>query len=132
MKNIMVVLSNAKPEVEKEFNDWYSGVHIVEVVGKLDGFETAQRFELAPGQVEDGADFKYLAIYQLHDDKLEEAQAAIKGQRAERAEALAAGRDPMISSRTELFDGAHRSWFFTAISQEVTKLSAQSENVFTE
>lgn len=124
MKNLMVVLSNAKPDAEKEFNEWYSDVHIVEVVGNLDGFETAQRFELAPGQVEDGTDFKYLAIYQLHDNKLEEAQAAIQGQRAERAEAIAMGRTPMISSRTELFDGAHRSWFFTAISDEVTKPAA--------
>ena len=115
MDNLMVVLSNAKPSLEDEFNDWYSNVHIVEVVDNLDGFQAAQRFKLAPGQVEDGAEYKYLAIYQIPDDKLEAAQNAILFQRAEREEALAEGRVPLISNRKELFDGSHSTWFFTSL-----------------
>jgi hypothetical protein len=112
----MIVLSNTRPEVEQEFNSWYTDVHIVDVVGKLNGFETAQRFKLADGQVEDGADYQYLAIYTIADDKLAEAQAAIAHQRQERTEALAAGRAPWIEARKDLFEGKHRSWFFTAVS----------------
>ncbi|UMG91261.1 DUF4286 family protein [Nocardioides sp. TF02-7] len=118
--HVMIVLSNTRPESEDEFNDWYTNVHVLDVVNKLDGFRTAQRFRLADGQVEDGADYKYLAIYTIAEGKLAEAQAAIKFQRKERAEALEAGREPWIEARTDLFDGKHRSWFFTAITDEVS------------
>jgi hypothetical protein len=112
---LMVVLSNARPDVEDEFNDWYSNVHIVEVVDRLEGFEAAQRFELADGQVEDGQSFRYLALYWIREGKLEAAQEAIRHQRVERAEAEAAGREPMISKR-DVFAGQHHTWFFRAIS----------------
>jgi hypothetical protein len=117
--NLMVVLSNSKPDLEDEFNDWYSNVHIVEVVDKLDGFEAAQRFALAPGQVEGDAPWMYLALYWIPDGKLEDAQAAIKGQRVEREEALAAGRAPMIS-KADVFEGNHHTWFFTKVSERYT------------
>jgi hypothetical protein len=119
-QNLMIVLSNTRPEVEAEFNSWYTDVHVVDVVEKLDGFETAQRFKLADGQVEDGTGFQYLAIYTIADDQLEQAQAAIAHQRQERAEALAAGRAPWIEARKDLFEGRHHSWFFTAVSDVVS------------
>ncbi|MEU0555142.1 hypothetical protein [Dactylosporangium sp. NPDC006015] len=117
--NVMIVLSNTRPEVEDEFNAWYSDVHVHEVVDELDGFATAQRFKLADQQVEEGATWKYLVIYTIPEGRLADAQAAIRAQRAERAEALAAGRKPWISARSDLFDGKHHSWFFTAITDEI-------------
>ena len=120
-KHVMVVLSNTKPELEDEFNDWYSNAHIVEVINRLDGFASAQRFSFVPDQLEDG-EYKYLAIYEIEDDKLEAAQKAQAAQRRERKEALAAGREPFIESRAgELFDGEHRSWFFTAVDEPYRK-----------
>lgn len=119
-ENLMVVLSNAKPDLEDEFNDWYSNVHVAEVVDNLDGFEAAQRFSLAPGQVEGGAPWKYLALYWIPEGKLEDAQAAIKGQRKEREEALAAGRPPMIS-KADVFEGKHHTWFFSKVSERYTE-----------
>ena len=44
--HLMVVLSNAKPGQEDEFNRWYSQVHVLDTINKLDGFLSAQRFEL--------------------------------------------------------------------------------------
>jgi hypothetical protein len=118
----MVVLSNARPDLEAEFNDWYTNVHIVEVVDRLDGFEAAQRFALSAGQVEAGSPYKYLALYWVPEDKLEDAQAAIKYQRQEREEALAAGREPLISKK-DVFDGQHHTWFFSKISERYTSAS---------
>lgn len=115
--NVMVVLSNSKPNLDAEFNDWYTNVHIVDVVDKLDGFESAQRFELAPNQIESG-EYRYLAIYEIAEGRLEDAQKAQAYQRQERAEALAEGRKPWIESRAgELFDGEHRTWFFKSMGE---------------
>lgn len=119
--HIMVVLSNSKPELDGDFNDWYTNVHLVDVVNKLDGFESAQRFELVPDQLESG-EYRYLAIYEIAEGKLEQAKQAQAYQRRERAEALAAGRKPWIESRAgELFEGEHRTWFFTALGEPYGK-----------
>lgn len=117
--HLMVVLSNARPGLEDEFNDWYTNVHIVEVVDRLDGFEAAQRFELSDGQVEEGAPYRYLALYWIPEDKLADAQEAIRHQRRERAEALAAGREPLIS-KADVFDGHNHTWFYSKISERYT------------
>lgn len=131
--NVMVVLSNSKPELDAEFNDWYTNVHVVDVVDKLDGFDSAQRFELAPNQIEQG-EYRYLAIYEIAEGRLEDAQRAQAYQRKERAEALAAGRKPWIESRAgELFAGEHRTWFFKSMGEPYNRGdSAQSENSTTE
>ena len=39
--HLMVVLSNAKPEIEDQFKDWYSNVHIRELVDRLDPIDAA-------------------------------------------------------------------------------------------
>jgi len=113
----MVVLSNAKPGREAEFNTWYDS-HAADVLSRLSGFARAQRFELAPSQVEDGAQFQYLALYEVPEDQLETAQQAILGQRAERAEAIAAGREPVITV-SDTLEGPHHTWFFTALGDEM-------------
>lgn len=115
--HIMVVLSNSKPDLDAEFNDWYTNVHLVDVVNKLDGFQSAERFVLAPNQIE-GGEYRYLAIYEIAEGRLEDAQEAQAYQRRERAEALAEGRKPWIESRAgELFEGEHRTWFFTSMGE---------------
>ena len=45
--HLMVVLSNAKPGQDEPFNRWYSDVHMIETIDKLDGFVAAQRFRQA-------------------------------------------------------------------------------------
>ena len=116
----MVVLSNSNPGRDLEFNDWYTNVHIVEVVRDLAGFESAQRFERSADQVEDGTEYRYLAIYRIKPGMLETAQKAVLAQRAERAQALAAGRVPRIVVDTGLFGGPWKTWFFESITDQYT------------
>jgi hypothetical protein len=118
-EHLMMVLSNAKPEMEEVFNDWYTNVHIVELVDKLDPIESAQRFVLTGVHREVDAPYRYMALYWIPEDRLAEAQAAMKWQGEERVEALAAGRDPVIG-RLDVFDGLPQAWFFSSISEKYT------------
>jgi hypothetical protein len=81
----MVVLSNVEPGQEDAFNEWYTGEHIIDVVEKLPGFVSAQRFELAPTQLEH-TQYRYLAIYRIPEGRLEEG-----GERSRSADLSNAG-----------------------------------------
>ena len=64
MNEIMVVLTNAVPGEDDEYNEWYTDRHLADVLA-LDGFVPAQRFEITP--VEGAAEpaYRYLAIYEI-------------------------------------------------------------------
>ena len=110
----MLVLSNARPDVENEFNDWYSNVHIRQLVDRLEPIEAAQRFVLAGSHRDAPAPYKYLAFYWIPEGKLAEAQAAMAWQGEERVAALAAGREPVIG-RLDVFEGSPQAWFFSQL-----------------
>jgi hypothetical protein len=58
-KGIMVVQSApADPSREDEYNEWYSTIHIPEILS-IPGFVSARRYKSADGS--------YLAIYELDD-----------------------------------------------------------------
>jgi hypothetical protein len=116
--HLMVVLSNVEPGQEDAFNDWYTSEHIIDVVEKLPVFVSAQRFELAPTQLEE-TQYRYLAIYRIPEGQLEEAQASILYQRKEREEALASGRRPMLTVASAMAE-PHFSWFFSPLTEEIT------------
>jgi hypothetical protein len=116
--HVMVVMSNVEAGREDEFNDWYTNEHIGDVVQKLPGFVSAQRFELAPTQLEPTT-YRYMTIYRIPEGRLEEAQASILYQRVERAQALAAGRRPLLTV-SDTMSEPHFSWFFTALTDELT------------
>jgi hypothetical protein len=119
-KHLMVVLSNAKSEeVEEEFNRWYSDVHMLETINKLDGFSSAQRFQLAVLPGAPAHDFKYLAVYEIDDDQLETAYQQFRWQRQERAEAVAEGREPVVSVSPTLDGDKFLVGFFSAITDKV-------------
>ena len=63
-KHILVVMTNAVPGREEEFNDWYSNTHVQEVVD-IDGFVSAQRFKLSEDQAGPRNEYEYLAIYEI-------------------------------------------------------------------
>jgi hypothetical protein len=117
-KHLMVVLSRAKPGEDEEFNRWYD-VHLRETIDKLDGFVSGQRFQLAelPGAPENP--YRYLAIYEIEGDRIDVANEQIKYGRKERAEALAAGREPMISVSDTLDPTAFLVGFFSSLSDPV-------------
>jgi hypothetical protein len=119
-EHLLLVFSNARPELETEFNEWYSRVHVVDLVDKIDGIVAGQRFEIAGTYRDAASDYKYLAVYWIPEDRLEEAQAGLRWQRREREEALAAGRTPAVPKLEEAFDGDVSALFFTSLTDKYT------------
>ena len=71
----LFVYSNPVEGREAEYNDWYDGVHITEVL-EVDGFVGCQRFRVDPGT--DGAPARYLAIYEIDSDDPAASFAALR------------------------------------------------------
>ena len=69
-QHVFVVLTDAVPGTEDEYNDWYDNVHLADVTA-LPGFKSASRFELSSVQPEGSsqeASHKYLALYWIEGD----------------------------------------------------------------
>ena len=115
----MVVLSNAKPGQDEPFNRWYSDVHMIETIDRLDGFVAAQRFRQADLEGAPPCPHRYLAIYEIPEDELDTAYAQFTWQRAERAEATAAGRAPVVSVSDTLQPDPFLVGFFSPITERV-------------
>jgi hypothetical protein len=60
----LVVLSNPAPGKEDEYNEWYTNVHIPDVV-RCDGFTGGRRYKIGQGF---DAPHKYMAIYEMETD----------------------------------------------------------------
>lgn len=118
-KHLMVVLSNSKPDQEEEFNHWYSDLHMLETINKLEGFASAQRFELATLPGAPDVPYRYLAVYEIEGDNLDTAYQQFRWQRRERVEAVADGRDPVVSVSESLDPEFFLVGFFSAITGRV-------------
>jgi hypothetical protein len=118
-RHLMVTFSNALPGRDDEFNKWYSDVHMLETINKLEGFSSAQRYRQAdlPGAPEHP--YKYLAIYEIEEDQLDTAFEQFKWQRKERAEALAAGRVPYLEVSDSLDPQVFLVGFFSPITERI-------------
>lgn len=72
MEDLLLVMSNPRDGRHDDFNDWYSHIHIRDVM-RLPGSSAVQRLRLVPEGIAaaDGivADhqFDYLAVYECHD-----------------------------------------------------------------
>lgn len=105
-KNILVVLTNPMPGKEDAYNDWYSNIHIKEIV-QIPGFVSAQRFKLNEAQMGAAGPHQYLAIYEMEDN----AAAAV--------EALVKARPDL--TQTDAMDRSNLlSQVFTAVTDKVT------------
>lgn len=69
MSTKMLVYIRPLEGKEDEFNDWYNNIHLQEVVA-IDGFISAQRYELTAAQQMPDQDYKYLALYELDDENV--------------------------------------------------------------
>jgi hypothetical protein len=90
----LVVLSNAVPGREDEYNDWYSNEHLGDVVS-IPGFAAAQRFtqhSLVTGELPQ----KYLAIYEMDAESPQEAIAALSARSASGAMRISDAMDQDI------------------------------------
>jgi len=70
-KYISMVLANPAPGQEDAFNDWYTHVHIPDVLS-IDGILAATRYHLRSQRGGDPAfsGFSYLTIYEIETDNL--------------------------------------------------------------
>ena len=115
----MVVLSNVHPGQEDEFNRWYSDVHILDTINKLDGFTSAQRYERAELPDAPPSPYRYLAVYEVEPDQLDTAYAQFRWQRQERVEAIASGRDPVVRVSDTLDPEVFVVGFFSPITPRI-------------
>lgn len=109
-KYVFLVLSNsASDDVDEEFNEWYSGIHVPDFL-QFDSVLSARRLTLAEHQFLPGDDAlgrRYLAIYEVETDDpaslFEEVHAARVDGRIRPTETIQ--RDPppitMLFEQTE-------------------------------
>jgi hypothetical protein len=109
----MLMLAECEPGADDAFNDWYTNVHLAEVL-RTDGFVAAQRFKLAETDPpQEGS--TYLAVYEIEADTADEAIAALAADKPNRGEAVGIER-----SRS-------KATYFTAISERVTAESLAAQ-----
>lgn len=75
-KTNLLALTNPVPGREEEFDRWYSGQHVSDVLS-VDGFVAAQRFRMCEG---DGraAMWSHAAVYEIEGDDPRAAFAALQ------------------------------------------------------
>ena len=66
--SLLIVFMNAKGGRDDEFNDWYTNVHIRDVM-RLPGSTAVQRFRLGSPSYADKSAHRYLALYEIADRK---------------------------------------------------------------
>jgi hypothetical protein len=75
-KALMVVGSNPTDSAhEAEFNAWYTDTHLDDVL-KVAGFQVARRYQLSPARPmadTQASPFRYLAVYDVESDDLEQS-----------------------------------------------------------
>jgi len=77
-RHILLVLSNAANGRDEEFNDWYTDVHLTDVL-KVDGFVAAQRFRLGDAQLrpDQATPHRYLAVYEIEAEDVQQPLEAL-------------------------------------------------------
>jgi hypothetical protein len=71
---LIVFNEPASPEVEEEYNAWYDGDHLPQILASVPTITGAKRYRIAPGQNSSipGAP-RYLAIYDIEADDVMDA-----------------------------------------------------------
>ncbi len=92
----MVVVSNPVPGADAEFHRWYDEVHIPDIFNKIGGIVAARRYRRAEVPANHDCPFGYMALYDIPQGQIAHTQRRLLWSRAEREEALAAGREPSV------------------------------------
>jgi hypothetical protein len=66
----LIVMTRPVAGREQEYNDWYQGSHLPDLVS-IYGVKSAQRFRLSRTVVADPAPLPYLAIYDIETDDID-------------------------------------------------------------
>jgi hypothetical protein len=110
----LIVLTNAVDGQDEQFNDWYTDRHLNDVLA-IDGFVAAQRFAFVPGKLGPEAPFRYLAIYEVDADSVEEAEQAL----------LAAARDERHMPISDAMARERATWWFVEVTERVEGAAAR-------
>jgi hypothetical protein len=103
-----ITLSNPLGGEDDVFNEWYTNIHIVDVL-KIPGVISAQRFRLASEQRRNPPyEYRYLAIYKIDDSDIRGPMEALR---------KLSGTPLMPVSET--FDPKHLALVFEPITPEV-------------
>jgi hypothetical protein len=70
---LLVVLTNPAEGREDEYNEWYTGQHLDDVLAAA-GFRAAQRFKFVESKLSRRPVAPYLAIYEVDADQRERAE----------------------------------------------------------
>lgn len=103
----LVVLTDPVEGREEEYNEWYSGRHLDDVLAAA-GFTAAQRFRFVPSTLSRRPPAQYLAIYEVD---------AAQREQAERLLLEAAGSDAMPIS--DAMAPRPITWWFESITDRV-------------
>lgn len=111
-RSVLVVYTRPVEGREQEFEEWYSNVHLPEVVA-LEGFVAARRFAAVPDPAHDQpAPLPFLAIYEVEDGMLETArQALAEALERSRAAVGADGTPPDLTPSDALHADRSVLWF---------------------
>lgn len=94
-KCVLLVMTNAVAGKEHEFNQWYTSMHIHDIL-KIPGVVSAQRFQFRAGN----AGFGFLALYELETDDPEGVLGIIRERDRNGTHAISEA-----VNRTDLFAG---------------------------
>jgi hypothetical protein len=99
-KHLLVAFSNPVPGKEEEYNAWYGGPHIAEVL-KIPGFLAAQRFRLSEQQMEGtSCPWCYLVIYEIDAESPGAALRELERRIGTEAMVLSPALDPDLKAWT--------------------------------
>jgi|SRR6478752_8431915 hypothetical protein len=75
---LIVFNEPASPEVEEEYNAWYDGDHLPQILANVPAITAAKRYRIAPGQNSaiPGAP-RYLVIYDIEAEDVMDAYAQL-------------------------------------------------------
>jgi hypothetical protein len=94
----LMVMANVVPGLEDDFEDWYDNRHFPDLLS-LDGIVAARRFRVLGSEPASDRPptHGFVTFYEVETDDLDALKATFAELAAERAEALAAGREPRVA-----------------------------------
>lgn len=90
--HLLILMSNPAPGREAEYNAWYDE-HLVDTVRNHPGIVAGRRLVQADLEGRPVHPYKYVAVYEVAEDALDEAYEYFIGRRRDRARAAVEGRE---------------------------------------
>lgn len=102
-KHVVMALTNPVAGREEDYNAWFEGTHIPEVLA-TPGFLAAQRYEVSEHQrIPDALPYRYVTVYDIETDDLESTLAQL-------------GKTVQSGTKTDASDPSRRAiWVYTPV-----------------